>query len=448
MSKLGRVRDAIQWYEGMLLMPQHFQQNDHRLHQLLSFHINTAVSHHWGITHFTFDPAILVAGKLRILELEAIMPDGLVVSTYANEGDFLEINLTSFIETLKTKPLKVFLVIPEYKPGSLNVSREEARFMSKDGFQVVDENTGEGKMAFPILQPNLSLFIGDEAPSRFVSLPLMEIHYATNGFALTDYTAPLLKVETDSSLGLLGLGLAKTMREKIAFLGDQLYSNTGDIMSAEAEQSIRALTTGLLALEAILHAGTAHPFQLYLQLATVASHVSTLNLGQMPPVFNAYQHNDIRTSYVELITYINLMLARIQEGYFIVPFNQKDRLFSLPLKREWIGNSLILGVKASPAMNEKDLVAWLMNTLIASETHVAPSRDKRILGASRKIIEGDNELNLFPAKDVLLFTVETDPKFIKPDEDLQIFNIADSQEKRPIELVLYVPKNNLEKINT
>ena len=344
MSKLGRVRDAIQWYEGMLLMPQHFQQNDHRLHQLLSFHINTAVSHHWGITHFNFDPAILVAGKLRILELEAIMPDGLVVSTYANEGDFLEFNLTPFVETLKTKPLKVFLVIPEYKPGTLNVSREEARFMSKDGSQVDDENTGEGKMAFPTLQPNLSLFIGEETPARFVALPLMEIHYSTNGFAVTEYIAPLLKVETDSPLGLLGLDLAKAMREKIAFLGDQLYSNTGDIMSAEAEQSIRALTTGLLSLEAILHAGTAHPFQLYLQLASVASHVSTLNLGQMPPVFKAYQHNDIRTSYMELITYINLMLARIQEGYFVVPFSQKDRLFSLPLKRDWMSNSLILGV--------------------------------------------------------------------------------------------------------
>jgi len=211
-------------------------------------------------------------------------------------------------------------------------------------------------------------------------------------------------------------------------------------MSAEAEQSIRALTTGLLSFEATLHAGAAHPFQLYLQLATVASHVATLHLGQMPPVFKAYQHNDIRASYLELISYINSMLARIQEGYFVVPFSQKDRLFSLSLKREWIGNYLILGVKASPAMNEKDLVAWLMNALIASETHVSSSRDKRILGATRKIIESDDEMKLFPAKDVLLFSVEVNPRFINPDENLQIFNIADTQEKRPIELVLYVPK--------
>ncbi len=440
MPKLGRVRDAIQWYEGMLLMPQHFQQSDHRLHQLLSFHINTAVSHHWGITHFTFDPAILVAGKLRVLELEAITPDGLVVSTYANEGDLLEVDLNPFIETLKVKPLKVFLIIPEYKPGTLNVSNQDARFMSRDGSNVVDENTGEGKITFPTLQPNLGLFIGEEVPSRYIALPLMEVYYSTNGFATTDYIAPLLKVETDSPLGLLGLDLAKAIREKIAFLGDQLYSNTGEIMSAEAEQSIRALTTGLLSFEATLHAGAAHPFQLYLQLATVASHVATLHLGQMPPVFKAYQHNDIRASYLELISYINSMLARIQEGYFVVPFSQKDRLFSLSLKREWIGNYLILGVKASPAMNEKDLVAWLMNALIASETHVSSSRDKRILGATRKIIESDDEMKLFPAKDVLLFSVEVNPRFINPDENLQIFNIADTQEKRPIELVLYVPK--------
>ena len=83
---------AIQWYEGMLLAPQHFQQQELRWHQLMSIHLNHLSTHHWGVIDLEFDPITLPTGLLRILNLKAIMPDGLVV-THLSMPDALPLEL-------------------------------------------------------------------------------------------------------------------------------------------------------------------------------------------------------------------------------------------------------------------------------------------------------------------------------------------------------------------
>ena len=136
------------------------------------------------------------------------------------------------------------------------------------------------------------------------------------------------------------------------------------------------------------------------------------------------------------------MLERIQEGYYVVPFTLKDRVFCLGLNAQWMTSRLILGAKASAKMSEKDVVDWISQTVIATDNYVNSCREKRILGANRKIISGVDELKLMPARDVILFSVENTPNFISSDQVLQVFNVADSEDMRPEELVLYIPKNS------
>ena len=64
-------------------------------------------------------------------------------------------------------------------------------------------------------------------------------------------------------------------------------------------------------------------------------------------------------------------------------------------------------------------------------------KNKRILGASRKRIEGDKEL--IPVRGVVLYAIKAERQFIEFDEVLQIFNASDPAGKRsPAEIVLYV----------
>ena len=61
---------AVQWHEGMMLSPQHFQQSDLRHHQILSHQLMLSSYYHWGVYALKLDPIVLPDGLVRILELE------------------------------------------------------------------------------------------------------------------------------------------------------------------------------------------------------------------------------------------------------------------------------------------------------------------------------------------------------------------------------------------
>ena len=75
-----KIPDAIDWHEGMLLSPQHFQLMVQRYEALLSRQISTLSPYHYGFTNLLIDRARIHEGFLQVRSLDAIMPDGLIVS--------------------------------------------------------------------------------------------------------------------------------------------------------------------------------------------------------------------------------------------------------------------------------------------------------------------------------------------------------------------------------
>ncbi|MEN8236383.1 MAG: type VI secretion system baseplate subunit TssK [Pseudomonadota bacterium] len=435
--------DAIQWHEGMLLLPQHFQQNDTRQRELLHFHIAQMASFHWGIVRYEIDSVKLVDGTLYFTILEAVMPDGLVISSYASEGETVEIDLKQYEKDIALKPQLIYLAIPSYQHGAANATGANPRFTSRDSIAVVDENSGEGKITIPRMAPNVSLFVGRKPPSTYVSFPLFKIGSEANAFTIKEYIPPCLKVTKSSALGILCDGICKQIREKIAYLTDRLLGGSPSYIAGDTEAFARALSTGLLPFEALLNAEVAHPFNLYVGLCDLAGQIAGLLPAQIPPIFDPYNHNDLHATYSKVLEFITLMLNRIQEGYFVFPFEQSGRTFSIHLKKEWLNNKLILGAKAAPNMSRSELTKWIEECVIACESYLSTAMDNRILGASRKIILSDDEMKLVPPKGVILFEVEVDKRYIKPEEALKIINVSDEEDERPVEIVLYVPKQKL-----
>lgn len=68
------------WTEGMLMRPQHLQQYDRWIEQMLENRVVGLVGHGWGIRRLAFDRDLLALGQLALTEFEAIMPDGTALS--------------------------------------------------------------------------------------------------------------------------------------------------------------------------------------------------------------------------------------------------------------------------------------------------------------------------------------------------------------------------------
>lgn len=434
--------DAIQWHEGMLLLPQHFQQNDVRQQELMDFHISEISPYHWGIKVLEIEESLLVNGIIQITALEAIMPDSTVVSSYAKEGEIISLNLKPYEADFENAAQTIYVGIPLYVRGGANAKNKDSRFASMEGFPVVDENTGDGQISIPRLVPNISLFVGEKPPSTYVSFPIMKIARDSNAYVQNELIAPVLKVRKDSALGKKCIFICSRIREKVAYLSERMLSRIEGYMTRDAEDAARALSTGLIPFEANLNSQAAHPFQLYISLCSLAGHVAALHPSQIPPLFEPYDHDDLQGTYDRVVNFIFLMIDRIQEGYSVVPFTKQGRDYSLALRNEWIGETFILGAKAPVNMSMQELSDWVKNCVIVTDSFVTSAMDSRVLGLERKLVSGNDKLQLVPAKNVILFEATMDSKFIAAGERMHLFNVSDDNELRPLEVVMYVPKDS------
>lgn len=433
--------NPIQWYEGMLLMPQHFQQADIRMENTMSYYMRHAYPYFWGILHLKIDKALLTAGTFRPLELEAIMPDGLIISGLPTNGAPLEINLDTLKDQLQKTPQYIYLCIPPQKSQDENPEEEVSRYISSLSSQVVDLNTGEQPIKIPLLEPNLSLQVGNVPPAHYISFPIAQVKYGAKSFSLTDYLPPQPQIDISMGVGALCNQLSEQLRLKLGYLQQKVQTvqskTVKDSFFEEIEQVRLKLIAGLLPFEVLLSSQAASPLQLFKELCSLAGQISGVKYGESPPRFQAYNHLDLRSTFNEVIKYIKKVLDEIQESYTVVPFALKDQVFKLQLDSSWVGDRLVLGAMANAGMKTETLINWINNCIIVTDGNITLARDNRVLGANRTIVSEVPSLNLVATNDIQLFVMDVDPHYIDSKGTLCIFNISDNDEERPSELVLY-----------
>jgi type VI secretion system protein ImpJ len=441
------VRDlpaAIQWHEGMLLAPQHFQQMALRQEALLAYHAAALSPYHWGVCRLEHDASLLVAGTFRVTALEAILPDGLVVHWQPGDGgaDDLSLDLSPQADAMKQGELTVWLVVPSRRAGDSPVKGELPRYESFETDGIADENTGEGDVAVPRLRPRLALLLSDEPPPRkYVGLPLARVSYRNEAFTLAEFVPPSLCVAVTSPLGVLCQGIARSLREKAVFLSERVRNpsvagRAPQLLDTKA--MIQSLVAALPRFEAVLLTGVAHPFTLYLALCDVVGHVAGVGRALVPPALDPYDHADPWPRFRAARDFIARVIDEgIIESYTGFPFYLEAGIFSLAFDQVWRNRPLVLGVRGAPGARERDLAAWMDDCLIGSKEKIPTLRDRRILGAPRKRIDGEGDL--VPATGVVLYALDAAPELVEPNQLLQIVDVgAAGTAQRPIEIVLYV----------
>src|SRR5205823_1737750 len=157
-----------------------------------------------------------VAGVFRIVKLEAVMPDGLVVSHQSGQGGDLQIAL----QNLNNQPITVHLAVPA---RSLVATKGDLpRYHSVEGDPIVDESSGDGEVIIPRLKPQVRLFCGDVPPAKFVSFPLAKVQYRNEAFGLTDFIPPTTIVPVASAIWEMCSLTAAKIRERELFLSEQV----------------------------------------------------------------------------------------------------------------------------------------------------------------------------------------------------------------------------------
>ena len=434
------VVDRVEWFEGMLLAPQHFQLMSARVDSLVAWQTLAAAPFSWGVRRLVFDSGLLPAGVVRVLALDAIMPDGTAVS-YAAESSGrgrLELSLEPFAEQLANGPLDFFLTLPV--AASMRRDNEVRRFRSSAGAPVEDEVSAAPATDVSRLMPNLALAAGELPSAMYVSLRLGSVYRDNEVVRLGERLPPLIEIDRSNPLWTTVATLLGQLRGKAAFVARQTAIPSSKIddrlTQLELKDRLRSLLAALPLAEAVLRTPHLHPLALYFALASLSGSLSMLMPGGLPPVPPDYDHADPLAVFTPVLRALRDALSEVSEGYREHKFELRHGAFEIALQREWLGARLVIGLRGQ---SERDLLAWMDGAVVGSQSVYASLRSRRVLGAPRRVVEYAEELGIRSGSGYLLFEIQADPALVIASEALVISNPNESASaQRPQEMLLFV----------
>ncbi len=437
----AKVPDAVQWHEGMLLAPQHFQQADLRTEALVAHVAASTTPYGWGVHAFRLDPVALPNGVLRVLELDAILPDGLVVQYDPERDPELSIDLTQIDEVAPGQDVSVHLVVGRRQESAALASGSSPRYRSVESLEVLDLNTGEDPLAVPRLRPAARLIAGPEIPERFVGFTLARIAVQGDVYALQDYTPPALTLRACPELSEAVRARAARLRERAVYLQDQLKKGGVDPSRSSVVRSVRqlrGLVQGLPVLEGVLGSPEVHPFQLYLALAGYLGSAASVRDDYVPPPVPRYVHGELTSTFRPLLNAMDEIERLVHQAFRTEPFSEREDGFTIRLPAD-VDDRLVVGVQTGGILEGDTLRRWIETAQIATADRMELVRLRRVRGAVRRIVERYDPLGVQSAPGLVLLEVETDPEYVTPAGELHLIPATSMREARPQQLLLYLP---------
>jgi type VI secretion system protein ImpJ len=438
------VADPVRWYDGMPLAPQHFQESARRVERLVDYHLDVLAPYHYGVLALDVDAASLSAGVLSV-EVEAVLPDRLVVST--TRPITMKLDAEALRKKLdqgtrgRAEVFDVYLAVPSEHPGRDAAGENPRYLLPSDGDHVTDDTTGTGDLEVHRLVPNVRVFVDVEPPPDTSWIRLAQLRLDGVVFSRADYIPPLLQVSEVTPLFDLCRRLVETIRSLANRLGERigvLSQNTDAELIAASRVQLYHLTAALPQLEALLFTRRAHPFPLYVALAGVIGQLAPLALSPVPPRPPAYQHDDLRSVFAEMeTTILRIIREGIQQTFKAHAFDLDGQVFRLDFVSDWADRDVLLAVREPAGGDLGGVKRWVQGAIVGPLRIARDLQSSRALGVERELVPRKDDL--VPTSDEALFELKGLKRFITADEPLVIWNPDPAAEGlRPMEAVLYV----------
>jgi len=344
----------VVWQEGMLLRPQHFQQNDRYYDQQLKSRTQKLLSHAWGFFSLEIDAQFLNMGKLVISHASGVLPDGSLFEI-GNEKEPLALDVPP-----NTSSTPVYLALPLVTSNHVETRRPNqrdvlARYTAHES-EVADSNAGDGSASqVSCAQPDFKLLLGQHPNEQaFVRLQVCEIQDSTPDAVISlnpDYVATYLHSHASSYL----LSCLKEVVSMLAHRGDMLAERiraTGKMGSSEVGDfmMLQLINRSEPVLRHLLNLEQVHPEQIYRELLGLLGELSTYSSESKRPKHDSrYQHSDQGQSFRKLMDAIRQVLSMVLEQHAV----------ELPLQQRQYG------IKVSP-INDAKLLGSASFVLAAS----------------------------------------------------------------------------------
>lgn len=417
--------DAVQWSEGMLLTPQHFQQNDIHAQAMLQQRLASVTPHAFGVRRLQLDPTRLPDGLIRITECDAVMPDGLpLVFRAAASGVDLSLQVEARYGTDHAPaPVRVYLAIPPRAgAGQVPVGSRTShrRYESLPGQETMDEVTGIGDVLVERQRARVELFAENDLPAGYSALPLLEIILKSHGaMGLTPYQPPMFRIGASAFLGAQGLQqqfsvLRNDMWAKLRELAGTSEDDAPEsvaVLGSEARMHLRIAReiAGCLPLiDTLLFDPLASPQQAWWAMAQIVGRMAAIGGNPRPLKMDPYRHDDCQPQFQTALAFVMRKLALVNTDWDSPEFVRVgDGTFQRPLPAD-SAQTVYLELRKREGQSAAELQTWLAQARIASEDLMPVLRQRRMPGASVRALSAREASGLGLRADALICAVSSE----------------------------------------
>lgn len=428
-----KFTSKLQWHEGMLLSPQHFQYSDNRFEQITSSQSLFQAYCSWGMIDYKFDENLINQGFISISELNCIFPDGTSVDIVFNKEDenILELDLKK-LNLTGSGEFEVFLCISTDK---------NSKYASKICKGIQDINVSDNVIDIPILQPKIFLN-AYKCADNSLGYPIFKINFDGKQFINLPYMPACYSTHMYPSIIKRLASVVLNLRQKSQHLANKNQYNASALVSRDTLEILRPVISSLCIIEPLIGLSKIHPERLFENLVHVVSMLLPLNSDRAPSILPSY---DPFKPFDSIDFYLNLIeksIATIQQKYISIPFHQQDRLFYLNMHPEFFADHIFLGVRGAPGMTDYQLQQWVEEAVIACDDKIELVTTRRITGASRSILNEQDAPDLIPHSGTVLYKINAHDEYVKIKQNLNIFNAGDTITKRPLDITLYLRQSD------
>ncbi|MCP4695360.1 MAG: type VI secretion system baseplate subunit TssK [Gammaproteobacteria bacterium] len=341
-------QSKVVWSEGLFVRPQHFQQQDRYIENLVESRYSGIHAYPWGIESMEIDREKLALGKFALRKCRAILPDGTVLNIPGHMPAPPAIDIP---ENLKNET--VFLALPLQRDGAMETTDAEdtanqlTRYVRHE-YEVTDNDAGtQNKVKLTLARPRLRLVLEHEERGEHACLGVARIKEVRTEKAVVlneAYIPPAVNCRNVARLAGFSdelLGLLRTRGSALA----EMISESGRGGSGEIRDYIflQAVNRYEPLFAHFTQAAHLHPERFYRTCVEMAGELATFaHKDKRPLEFPPYVHEDLQGAFQPVIDDLRRSLATVVD----------QNVFRIPL--EYRGSGKAVGLYVAQMLDIND----------------------------------------------------------------------------------------------
>jgi type VI secretion system protein ImpJ len=302
--------------------PQHLQQADLYLEQLLATRIGALTPYGWGVVDLQIDEEALANGQLHLLRFTGVLQEGLTLQFERGQPEAPAARPVEQWFKTSMKSLEVYLGLPREREGAASYETPErpsdrARFKLSVR-EVADFAAAENVVPVTFAQRNVRVLFGPEARDDFECIKIAELIRGPGGeLALSEaYVPPCLRI---SASGYIADGLRaalKAMVGKRRDLAESRRQRDAASMEFTGQDVTRYLQLSALngLIPVVNHAVEAadlSPQLAYLLLCQTVGQLSTFHPTIDPTDLPKFQYTQLYATFSGLFERLQVILQGV-----------------------------------------------------------------------------------------------------------------------------------------